>query len=104
MKKFNIYFTKVLKTYTDNNSIIKTLNLYLGVITMEVKIQELRFGISVTSKSLLPDNEIFYNVRVPVELFGKTKEVYIECDSEQNAFKMAELIELGGMVTIKESL
>jgi hypothetical protein len=62
-------------------------------------IQNLRFGITVTSEILT-----FHNIRIPIEIDGTTKDVYIEADNESEASKIAELIEHGGVVDIKEQL
>jgi hypothetical protein len=69
----------------------------------ETIVHKLRFGIKITS-GILTDNSKVYNVRIPIQTINGLKDIYIEADNEREACKIAELIDHGGSVDIKESL
>ncbi|MHA2010101.1 MAG: hypothetical protein ACW980_22530 [Promethearchaeota archaeon] len=52
----------------------------------------------------MTDNSKVYNVRIPIQTINGLKDIYIEADNEREACKIAELIDHGGSVDIKESL
>jgi hypothetical protein len=80
---------------------------------METPVKSFKFGITIT-RSITTDGENTYNeynVRIPVCLNGdgddksaNVKDIHIEACNYYEACKIAELVESGGMVNIKNQL